>query len=237
MTSVRVLAATLAAMAALSAGAAQATTLVFDDFESYGATSHLNFTGFTGLTVTGGTVDYVHEPEYGLSTPYGSGMVDLDGSTLDGGVLHSATFNAHAGDVITFEFDASGNQRNGATDDLQFGFNGSGLLFTDISFQSPDHSNTFADGTYFLASDFVFPGATTPWGHYTFSFTAGNAGQFSAFVGTTSADNIGPVIDNFSLTTTGGGAAPEPATWAMLIIGFGGVGSALRRRRRLALAA
>ena len=30
-----------------------------------------------------------------------------------------------------------------------------------------------------------------------------------------------------------GGAIPEPATWAMMIIGFGGVGALLRNRRRL----
>jgi hypothetical protein len=31
-------------------------------------------------------------------------------------------------------------------------------------------------------------------------------------------------------------AVPEPATWAMLVLGFGGIGAALRRRRQLALA-
>lgn len=29
----------------------------------------------------------------------------------------------------------------------------------------------------------------------------------------------------------GGGAVPEPATWAMMIVGFGGVGAILRRQR------
>lgn len=29
-----------------------------------------------------------------------------------------------------------------------------------------------------------------------------------------------------------GGTLPEPATWAMMLLGFGGVGAALRRRRR-----
>ena len=33
-----------------------------------------------------------------------------------------------------------------------------------------------------------------------------------------------------------GGAVPEPATWAMMILGFGGVGCTLRRRRALAFA-
>lgn len=34
-----------------------------------------------------------------------------------------------------------------------------------------------------------------------------------------------------------GGAVPEPATWAMMIMGFGAVGMAARRRRRVAVAA
>ena len=29
-----------------------------------------------------------------------------------------------------------------------------------------------------------------------------------------------------------GGAVPEPATWTMMIVGFGGIGALLRRRRR-----
>ena len=32
----------------------------------------------------------------------------------------------------------------------------------------------------------------------------------------------------------GGGAIPEPASWVLLIVGFGGVGAALRRRRATA---
>jgi hypothetical protein len=41
-------------------------------------------------------------------------------------------------------------------------------------------------------------------------------------------DNIG---------TVGGGAVPEPATWAMMIMGFGAMGSVLRRRRSAVAAA
>ena len=32
------------------------------------------------------------------------------------------------------------------------------------------------------------------------------------------------------------GAVPEPTTWALMILGFGGVGAAIRRRARIALA-
>lgn len=43
--------------------------------------------------------------------------------------------------------------------------------------------------------------------------------------------------DNFVLDASGPAAVPEPATWALMLSGFGLVGSALRRRRRATLAA
>jgi hypothetical protein len=46
-------------------------------------------------------------------------------------------------------------------------------------------------------------------------------------------------LDNVQIAVTGpaGSAAPEPAGWALTIVGFGGAGGALRRRRRPATAA
>ena len=41
---------------------------------------------------------------------------------------------------------------------------------------------------------------------------------------------------NLSTFTEVGSAVPEPATWAMMIIGFGGAGVAIRRRRYAAAA-
>lgn len=46
-------------------------------------------------------------------------------------------------------------------------------------------------------------------------------------------------IDNLKITATlrdPTGAIPEPATWAMMILGFGAAGTAMRRRRAMALA-
>ncbi len=40
----------------------------------------------------------------------------------------------------------------------------------------------------------------------------------------------------FDSLAAGGAGVPEPATWAMLIMGFGALGAAMRRRRALALA-
>lgn len=73
-----------------------------------------------------------------------------------------------------------------------------------------------------------------------FGNVAGEAGNVSVFwlfdLGAAGAQYVS--LDNmrgFSnavLYTTGTGAVPEPATWAMMLLGFGLVGGAMRTRRR-----
>jgi hypothetical protein len=43
--------------------------------------------------------------------------------------------------------------------------------------------------------------------------------------------------DGIGNTAPGGGGVPEPSVWALMLIGFGGLGAALRRRRALAVTA
>ena len=226
------IAAAAVAAAALSAGVANAGTLVFDDFESYGNTSHLNFTGFTDLTVTSGSVDYVHEPDFGLHTPYGDGMVDLDGTTNAGGTLSTSTFALGAGQVVTLQFDASGNQRGGS-DTWRFGFtfiDPTGI--SQVLYATPTAAGGPL-GPFANVTSIYRPEATNsdfPWGHYLLSFRADQAGAFSAFIKADGGDNISVLVDNVSLDAT---AVPEPASWAMMLAGFGGMGALLRRRRAL----
>jgi hypothetical protein len=59
--------------------------------------------------------------------------------------------------------------------------------------------------------------------HLTFS---GASGQVS-FTDSGPASQQGNLIDNVVVSSV-----PEPATWAAMLIGFGGIGAALRRRRR-----
>jgi hypothetical protein len=46
-----------------------------------------------------------------------------------------------------------------------------------------------------------------------------------------SGASVTPTYSSISFSTLNG-AVPEPATWAMLLIGFGGIGTAVRARRR-----
>jgi hypothetical protein len=65
------------------------------------------------------------------------------------------------------------------------------------------------------------------------AFAGGGAGPYSV---TTRYTLNAPTRGN-SLNTIAMAAVPEPATWGLMIAGFGGAGAMLRRRRQVATAA
>jgi hypothetical protein len=69
------------------------------------------------------------------------------------------------------------------------------------------------------------------WESHTFSFKATGANATLTFASDEDTA-YGPALDNVSITS---GAVPEPATWALMIVGFGAVGATLRSRRRQAI--
>ncbi len=71
-------------------------------------------------------------------------------------------------------------------------------------------------------------GGNTSWAQQTVSFTLANAGTL-AFAAVGTSDSLGGYLEDVNLV---GVAVPEPATWALMISGFGLAGAAIRRRRR-----
>ena len=67
------------------------------------------------------------------------------------------------------------------------------------------------------------------WQSYSYTFTAFAPTSTLTFA-SAEYNPYGPALDNVSIA---GGAVPEPASWALMIAGFGGVGSLMRRRRAL----
>ncbi|MBU1375575.1 MAG: PEPxxWA-CTERM sorting domain-containing protein [Alphaproteobacteria bacterium] len=229
------IAAALAAICLLAGtGNAQAqTNVVFEDFEGYGA-SALNFTGFSDLTVASGSVDYIHEPDWGLATPFGDGFVDLDGSTGAGGFLRTGVFTLGTGDGLVFQFNAAGNMRGGS-DVLEYGLYALDPAVT-WTFGGGNYVGYNPDGTFNLQGvsiagnhlwHTVDMASDYPWTEIQLRIGADQPTQFFAYVRTASSDNMGPLIDNFQLDLV---PVPEPATWALMILGFGLAGAMLRRR-------
>lgn len=71
-------------------------------------------------------------------------------------------------------------------------------------------------------------GSNTNWTAYSVNFTT-SANTVLKFAAGGTNDSLGGYVDNIKLETAG--AVPEPATWAMMIMGFASVGAAMRRRR------
>lgn len=69
--------------------------------------------------------------------------------------------------------------------------------------------------------------ADLAWVFYSNSFTADATSTTLTFTNTAGAQNEGVFLDGVSVV-----AVPEPSTWAMLIMGFGLLGGAMRRRRQ-----
>jgi hypothetical protein len=97
-----------------------------------------------------------------------------------------------------------------------------------------------------IANGFTQPPAISCWTHQTYSESFfGTLGFGNSFFdgppGFATDPSFGPSSSLLSrgLTITGGGGfsvTPEPATWAMMLVGFGGLGAMLRRRRHAAMA-
>ena len=75
-------------------------------------------------------------------------------------------------------------------------------------------------------------GYSAPGGAVTFAGIIDSAG-FTQVTFSGTAPNDGVFFDRlrFGGAPGGGGAVPEPATWAIMILGFAGIGATLRRRR------
>lgn len=80
----------------------------------------LNFGGFSGWTVTHGTVDLIGNGYFDFLP--GKGLfVDLDGSTRDPGLLSSSDLSLTPG-VYRLNFSLAGNHRKSAADDVTVSF-------------------------------------------------------------------------------------------------------------------
>jgi hypothetical protein len=182
--------------------------------------------------ISGGGVDVVQSGTFDIDCVGNSGnCLDLAG-TPGPGTITTTSINFVAGRTVTVSFDLSGNQRDGAVDtfSLVTAFNAPNSGFVGVNSGPPAFTLPAWVGALNFTPFVETIAGTRGFVTYSAFFTPTNAGSFTlAFTGSGGGNvNIGPIIDNVLVTQ---GAIPEPASWAMLIAGFGLVGAASRRRR------
>lgn len=132
--------------------------------------------------------------------------------------IYSSTDGHSAGSLLastTFQLTAGTGYRDQA---LNFAFNAGSYYL--VNFKRVDGQNLGSLGTHYAYED-----ATSQISYGPFTVVEGFEG--------TPINNSNPLIIYTRFNTTQANAAvPEPATWAMMIGGFGLVGASMRYRRR-----
>jgi hypothetical protein len=146
---------------------------------------------------------------FGLTASPNGGSYFLDLTGYIAGAPYSGvsqTIPTQAGATYLLTFDLSSSPQWGLQDGLEVSAGSATASFT-----------TTNDGTQ-----------TNLWEPETLSFTATGAMTTISLIGNSGDNYIG--LDNVNVVQTS--SVPEPATWAMMLIGFGGLGVAIRSARR-----
>ncbi|HMI20648.1 MAG TPA: PEPxxWA-CTERM sorting domain-containing protein [Sphingomonas sp.] len=222
--------------ASLACGAAQAQNLLTNgSFELFDAdhpyvpdgndtdTFNPGSTGILGWTVTAGTNISVDGPTnpFGEIASDGSYSLDLTGyadSNPFGGVSQSIATVAGQHYRLTFDLGNNVHYVNEAYDLAILASAGA----TSQTFTNPVYQQSFNPVVSWATEtmDFVATGSST-----LITLHGGISGANQAAIG----------LDNVSVVQLDSSAAPEPASWALMLGGFGMVGGALRSRKRAAV--
>jgi len=180
-----------------------------------------------------GTCGLAAGASYGTLTVSGSGTTQIDFSLdLTSGIF----FNSNGAGLDTFSWDLLNNPK--------IDLSGLSAGFTAVDPQTAGSNHEDGFGSF----DYVVNATSNTLTHLQFSVVGSgtNAGAVLTLDhNTADSQSIFAAVDVIGSNgntgvvgaTTFTGGVPEPATWGMMLVGFGGLGAMMRRRRAMATVA
>ena len=183
--------------------------------------SVLALVGATALTIaSAASATVTVTSSTGLNDPNPS----LPGSVVVSGPTTTINFGQNPVALPTFSGSFTFNNTLADLYNIVISTSTPGITFSAVTLTGPGGPYTlspFPDNTSLkLANTFLSTGT------YTFSFTGNNTNPPTGDV-----NAAGALTGNVTITPL-----PEPATWAMMLLGFGAIGLSVRSRRKSALA-
>jgi len=202
------------AVLSIAAPAGASTTIFDEDFEN--GLGAFTATGQVGINTGSAYVGCCGV--FGSSASLANHFVAFGSGDLPSGTLESTPFNLIAGETYTLSFDLFGIGSNFEDFTVEFGRTSSVIS-----------KFTIAD---------LFNLDLAPQSNRTLQFTPGSSTTATLKFHSEGLNSVDSIIDNVLLVGPAGAVSgvPEPATWVMMLLGFGGIGLSMQRRRMIALA-
>jgi len=254
-----VVSAVLFAALGISAASAATNLVINGGFEQFDVGSANGFLADrdlpTILTAWSTTPDPAN---FSNNIVFGPGSANLAGATRFDGVqfgLYSSTTSPDGGNFVALDADPNGNAAQALTQTINglhvnqqytVSFDWAGAQYNFIN--GADHgcpgcwsgpttdqiAVSFGGSTQYTDVAHVAAQGLSDWKKQSFTFTATSGTEVLSFLAAGTPEGLPPValLDGVSVA-----AVPEPATWAMFLVGFGLLGAAIRRRRADAVTA
>jgi hypothetical protein len=229
--------AALTALAVSQPAAAAVVTYTYNGIVDFGV-DDVGLFGDAGASLTGANFTAVFYRDDALALPENIFQGEINSSVSGEGAFAPVSAKLTIGGV-TLDIGGVFGEQTQFDDGVSEGFGhsaaslGGSIDFTGntLGTFAPTSGNVLAGPDYHTLTSITLAGLTGFDMYGTFNFVAPDAKGLRSFA------NFNPTSLVVSPIPGGGPApAPEPSAWALMILGFGGVGATLRRRRVAAFA-